>query len=162
MLKIIHEFLISLQSSIEGSIKPTKETVGLSGKSSASSDNGGTRSQGKDSRDSNTSNIEINLTRAAASITRAFIAGVVGARDIDAPISPGPEAWTVDSARANFLIFLTGFAKASSISEGRFEPDLAFDTVPFVGPAFFFVATLALFPAVLLWTWSICYKINMV
>jgi hypothetical protein len=84
MLKIIHEFLISLQSSIEGSIKPTKEIVGLSGKCSASSDNGGARSQGKDSRDPDTSNIELNLTRAAASITEAFVVGVVGARDVEA------------------------------------------------------------------------------
>jgi hypothetical protein len=33
----------------------------------------------------------------------------------------------VDYKKVNFFIILTGLAKASPVSEGCFEPDLAFD-----------------------------------
>jgi hypothetical protein len=121
----------------------------LIGKCGALLDNG-SESQGEDSRDSeddDTSNIEINVTQAAVPGTEAFIAGTIEARDVDTPTSPGLEADMVDSTRENFLVFLMGFAKASSMFEGYFEPNLAFDTVTLDESVFFFATTLALLPA---------------
>jgi hypothetical protein len=116
-----------------------EKSAGLTGKPGASSENG-SGSQGEDSRDSeddDTPNIEINVTRTAVPSAEAFIVGTVEARDVDTPTSPGPEAGLVNDARANFLVL---FTKASLMSEGHFEPDLA-------RLVFFFAATLALFLA---------------
>jgi hypothetical protein len=68
----------------------------------------------------------------------AFVPGAAGAQD--------------DDAKEKFFVFFKGFAKASSMSDGLLESDLAFGKVKvtFGGAVFFFAATFARFPVALL------------